>query len=103
MMTPHSITIEPVASRNVYGEPTAGTAVTHSAMVHTGHVKTKTREGREVVAQGVAYVDGDVAFPAQGATVTVPAEFGLASRLPILNVKRTADRTGSVANAAVYF
>ena len=103
MIAPHSITIETVSGRDSYGAPTFSDPSSVKALVRPGRVRTTNREGEQVVARGVAYVDGNVDATAAGAVVTIPAEFELPSRMPIVNATRTPNRLGDVAVTEVYF
>lgn len=89
---PHTVTIEPVATRNAYGErATYGTAVSVAALVLPGKRKIVRATGEEVVSLGRAICQGPLTI-AEDAVITVPSDFsGFAARMPILDVQHYTD------------
>lgn len=89
---PHTVTIEPVATRNAYGEPaTYGTALTPGCMVLPGKRKIVTAKGEEVVSRGRAICHGPLTI-AEDSVITLQAAFtGFEARMVVLDVSHYVD------------
>ncbi len=91
-MLTSTITVEPWASQNVYGQVTYGTAVSMSARIAKRPKLVRADDGREVVAGSTAWVDSTSVVIGARDRVTL-----LDGTTPtVLSVERVPDESGRV-------
>lgn len=98
-MMPHTVTIEPFASRDGYGVSSYGTSRTHRARIEGGNRQVITPEGEEKVSTRLVFIDPvpvGQSSPSEMTTkdrITLPAGYSPAQPV-VLRVDREDDETG---------
>jgi hypothetical protein len=89
-MMKDSITYAPLSSRDAYGKPTYGTAVTYSARVTNKKNKVTRKDGQEVVSNTMIRLYSNVA------TLTVEGKVTMADGTTptVLTIDHFPDETG---------
>jgi len=71
-MMPHAVTYAPVSSRDKYGKPTYGTAVSYQARVVQKQTRIVNRiNGQDAIATGVVWLAGSPTLSLDG-RITLP-------------------------------
>jgi hypothetical protein len=91
-MCPHTVTIEPFASRDGFGNATYGTAVTLRARVQGKPKAIRTKGGIEATSTVQVYV-GPSPFVTPLDRLTLPAFYPV-RQPPILSVEPDSDESG---------
>lgn len=92
-MCPHTVTIEPFVSRDGFGAPTYGTAVTFQARVQGKNRMIRTRDNVEAVSTVQVYI-ASTPVVSPDDRVTLPSGF-TPSQPPILSVQPISDEQGA--------
>jgi len=91
-----TVTIEPFAGVNVYGEPQYGAAVQYSAFVQHRTRLVRDRTGQGIISTAQVYLDGSVNVGIQD-RITLPD----GSQPTILSIEALPDETGSTHHKVV--
>jgi hypothetical protein len=89
-LTPHTITLEPLSTVGLYGEPTYGTAASYPALVIYEKKLIAGPDNREVTSNTTVYIPSSSASAAESDRLTLPD--GATPR--IIKVDRWADGAG---------
>lgn len=90
-MCPHTITVEPFASIDLWGAKTYGAAVVYRARVQGKNTMITNTQGEEVVSRVQVYLAETVGPKDR---VTLPATFQ-PTQPEILSVQRVSDESGN--------
>ena len=89
-LAPHTITLEPLSTIGLYGEPTYGTAASYSALVIYEQRLIAGPDNREVSSNTTVYIPSSSASAAESHRLTLPD----GSTPRIIRVDRWADGKG---------
>jgi hypothetical protein len=92
-MCPHTVTIEPFASRDGFGNPTYSAAVTCRARIQGKNKAVRTVGGIEATSSIQVYI-GPTPLVDTHARLTLPTNFQ-ERQPPILGVEQVSDENGS--------
>ena len=97
-MMPHSITVEPFASVDLYGTYTYGSPVTYQARIQGKNQVVTSRTGEEAVSHIMIHVASGAVGPQD--RVTLPLPF-LPSQPLLIDVQHVSDANG-IHHSVVY-
>ena len=105
-MSPHlhqTCTIEPFSSYDISGNPSYGSASTYPCRIERRQRKVFTREGEEVVANLVVYLDNDVSMNMYCKDrITLPQTEYVPRQPRILSIVGARNYTGGIDHWEVY-
>lgn len=71
-LCPHTVTLAPLSTHDVYGAPSFGTAVSYTALVMQESKLVRAADGREVVSGTQVYIPSSSASVAEQDRLTLP-------------------------------
>ena len=96
-LCPHTVTLEPLSTHDVYGAPSFGTSVSHTALIMQESKLVRAADGREVVSGTQVYIPSSSASVAEQDRLTLPD----GSQPEIIRVSTFSDDDGQ-HNVVVY-
>lgn len=96
---PHTVVIEPYASRDGWGKPTYGAGVTVKARVQGKNRMVRTRDNVEAASMTQIYI-GTTPSVGPDDRITLPSGFS-PSQPPILSVQKVSDE-GQLHHQVIY-
>lgn len=101
-----SVTIAPAASRNAYGEQTAGTAVSYRCRLVNKRTMVRNTQGQEVISNITLYLMSNALIQPDAVVTLSTGDVGstesYAIQPKILSVNRYSDDGGGFHHTTVY-